>query len=146
MHERHRDHDALAHAAGELVRILARALRGVGMPTVSSICTARSQRLLRRAGVVHAHDLGDLVADGEDRIERRHRLLKHHRDARAADRAHRLLVERAARFFAVESISLPGSMRPGGRTRRRIESAVTDLPQPDSPTSPTVSPARDVEA
>ena len=27
-HERHRDHDALAHAAGELVRILVRALRG----------------------------------------------------------------------------------------------------------------------
>ena len=33
-------------------------------------------------------------------------------------------------------------MRPGGSaTRRRIESAVTLLPQPDSPTTPSVSPA-----
>jgi hypothetical protein len=33
-------------------------------------------------------------------------------------------------------------MRPGGRIRRRIESAVTDLPQPLSPTMPSVSPPR----
>ena len=32
-------------------------------------------------------------------------------------------------------------MRPGGCTRRMIDSAVTDLPLPDSPTSPSVSPA-----
>ena len=31
-------------------------------------------------------------------------------------------------------------MRPGGCTSRRIESAVTDLPLPDSPTRPSVSP------
>jgi hypothetical protein len=36
----------------------------------------------------------------------------------------------------------PDSMRPGGSTRRSSDSAVTDLPQPDSPTIPTVSPAR----
>ena len=35
-----------------------------------------------------AHHLGDLVADGEHRIERGHRLLKHHGHARAADIAH----------------------------------------------------------
>jgi hypothetical protein len=44
------------------------------------------------------------------------------------------------RLFPSNWISLPGSIRPGGRTRRRRESAVTDLPHPDSPTSPTVSP------
>ena len=37
-------------------------------------------------------------------------------------------------------IALPDSMRPGGRIRRRIDSAVTLLPHPDSPTTPTVSP------
>src|SRR3977135_3369728 len=37
---------------------------------------------------------------------------------------------------------LPRAMRPGGCTRRMIDSAVTDLPLPDSPTSPSVSPAR----
>ena len=35
----------------------------------------------------------------------------------------------------------PAAMRPvSGGIRRRIESAVTDLPQPDSPTMPSVSP------
>ena len=33
-------------------------------------------------------------------------------------------------------------MRPGGSTSRMIEKAVSDLPLPDSPTSPSVSPAR----
>ena len=33
-------------------------------------------------------------------------------------------------------------MRPGGCTSRMIDSAVTDLPLPDSPTRPSVSPAR----
>ncbi len=32
-------------------------------------------------------------------------------------------------------------MRPGGGTSRRIDSAVIDLPEPDSPTIPTASPA-----
>ena len=35
----------------------------------------------------------------------------------------------------------PDSMRPGGGTRRRRESAVMLLPQPLSPTSPTVTPS-----
>src|SRR4030043_1976990 len=36
----------------------------------------------------------------------------------------------------------PPAIRPGGRgTRRMMELAVTVLPQPDSPTSPKVSPA-----
>ena len=38
--------------------------------------------------------------------------------------------------------SRPELMRPGGWTRRMIENAVTDLPLPDSPTSPSVSPER----
>src|SRR5438034_4353931 len=38
--------------------------------------------------------------------------------------------------------TLPRAMRPGGWTRRMIDSAVTDLPLPDSPTRPSVSPAR----
>ena len=37
----------------------------------------------------------DLVADGEDRIERGHRFLKDQRDLRAADALHLALAERA---------------------------------------------------
>src|SRR6185436_18459074 len=35
-----------------------------------------------------AHGLADLIADGEHRVQRRHRLLEDHRDPVAADRAH----------------------------------------------------------
>jgi hypothetical protein len=35
----------------------------------------------------------------------------------------------------------PPTMRPGSGTRRRIDSAVMVLPQPDSPTTPSVSPS-----
>src|SRR5205809_673254 len=35
----------------------------------------------------------------------------------------------------------PETVRPGGGTRRTSDSAVTLLPQPDSPTSPSVSPS-----
>ena len=42
--ERHRDHHALAHAAGELVRIPLTRLRGSGIPTRSSNSTARRVR------------------------------------------------------------------------------------------------------
>ena len=36
-------------------------------------------------------------------------------------------------------------MRPGGSISPRMESPVTLLPEPDSPTSPTTSPAADIE-
>ena len=40
-----------------------------------------------------------------------------------------------------KTIRLPGSMRPRSSSRPMIESAVTDLPLPDSPTTPSVPPA-----
>ena len=94
--ERHRDHHALAHAAGELVRIVVEALRcGSGMPTRSSSSIARAARLAPRQPAMQAQRLGDLRADRQHRIERRHRLLEDHGDAVAADRGHRALVEAA---------------------------------------------------
>ena len=45
---------------------------------------ARVRRLARDV-VVNEHRLGDLIADGVDRRERRQRVLKDHRDAPAAD-------------------------------------------------------------
>ena len=49
------------------------------------------------------------------------------------------------RSWPSNTMRLPGSMRPGCWISRRIESAVTDLPHPDSPTMPSVSPAPIVE-
>src|SRR3990172_1900698 len=49
--------------------------------------------------------LADLVADGEDRIERGHRLLKDHRDLVAADLAHLLIFEPEQIPAAIEDLS-----------------------------------------
>src|SRR5262245_66332550 len=48
--------------------------------------------------------------------------------------------EAATRSFPSKRMR-PPTMRPGGSTRPRIEKPVTVLPQPDSPTRPSTSPA-----
>ena len=91
--QRHGDHHALAHAAGELVRIVVeRGARRRGCCTSRSISTRALARLRAALAPVWMRTrLGDLVADGEHRIEAGHRLLEDHGDAgcRAA-RASRL--------------------------------------------------------
>ena len=44
------------------------------------------------------------------------------------------------RRFRPSNVIVPCSIRPGFATRRMIESEVTLLPQPDSPTRPRISP------
>ena len=81
--------DALAHAAAHLVRIFAQPLPGDGMRT-------RAQQFLHplaaacrpRSGLMVVGRLGDLLADREQRVQRRHRVLQDHGDRAAADRAH----------------------------------------------------------
>jgi len=67
--ERHRDHDALLHAAAELVRIIVEPLAGSRMPTLSSAETIFSGDVAH-LGPVQLDRLADLVTDGEDRVER----------------------------------------------------------------------------
>ncbi len=97
------------------------------------------ERRAPRQVLVQRDGLGDLIADGHHRIEARHRLLEDHA----------IRLPRIARICAGGSVSrslpskrmLPATMRPdGGGTSRMIDSAVTDLPQPLSPTTPSVSP------
>ena len=78
-HQRHRDHDALALAAGKPVRVGGEDALDLGQPDVLHHV---EDALLARAGVeigVGAQHLVDLAADRHHRIERRHRLLKDHR-------------------------------------------------------------------
>ena len=87
--------------------------------------------------------LADLRADGHHRIERAHRLLEDHRDVAAADVRHALraaaTADRCRRSGCARcTVALSGSSR-------RIDSEVTDLPEPDSPTMPTLSPAATVK-
>ena len=49
---------------------------------------AWASRGFRPRAPVHHQRLGDLVADGEDGIQRRHRLLEDQRDFAAAEPAH----------------------------------------------------------
>ena len=85
--------------------------------------------------------LGDLLADRVHRVQRRHRLLEDHRDLVAADALHLAVAERRRGRGPRRGSGCPRGSRPGGSIRRMIESAVTDLPLPDSPTTPSVWPA-----
>jgi hypothetical protein len=85
------DDDALALAAGQFVRIARqREFRFGQADAVEHF--SRPVFGLGAAGLgVPAYAFGNLFADGLDRIERRHRLLEHHADVVAAQRAHLVL-------------------------------------------------------
>ena len=87
--------------------------------------------------------LDQLPADRVERIERGQRILEDRADLAAADLAH-LLVRQVVDAPAVERIS-PPAMRPGGSSRPMIAAPVSDLPAPDSPTTPRISPGAIVE-
>ena len=63
------------------------------MPTSAKSLTARARGILVAAPEMDAHGLGDLLADGIDRVEARHRLLEDHGDVVAADLPQALSIE-----------------------------------------------------
>ena len=81
---RHRDDDALPHAPGELVRICAQAI--VRDADEVKQLVAAAQGLLLGEPLVGRIDVGDLVADRHDGVERVHRALEHHRHLPPAER------------------------------------------------------------
>ena len=124
---------------------------GLGMPTMRSISMPCCARFLLAHVAVQANGLDDLVADGVEGAERGHRLLEDQGDFAAADVAHLPavgvergqvdLVHTGHRPGSRRSQISPSTMCPGSSTMRRIERAVTLLPQPLSPTMPSVLPA-----
>ena len=92
-----------------------------------------------RGALVAAQHLGHLRADRESRIEAGHRLLEDHRHAVAADARH-LAVRQRQQIGAGKVQPLGACDAPPRASRLIIASAVTDLPQPDSPTRQWVSP------
>ena len=145
--ERHRDHDALAHAAGELVRVGVEALRRGG--DAHELHQLERPRL-RAAGALMPRccdeRLRDLEADRQHRVEARHRLLEDHADARR--RASPACRPRRPPSCRPPSTTMrPAEMRPmPAGSSPMIDSAVRLLPQPDSPTSASVSLAAHLEA
>jgi hypothetical protein len=83
--QRHGDHHPLAHAAGELVRIAVEELLRIGQAHLAQQLPRPQARVARAQAFVQGERFGDLVADGEDRIEGGHRLLEDHGDVVAAN-------------------------------------------------------------
>jgi hypothetical protein len=140
------EHHPLALAAGELMGIGPGGLRRLRQPDrVEQLDGRRRRRRPVRRRAVDQHRLGDLVADAHGGVDRRHRLLEHHRDVLAAD-LRQLPLARGDQVVV-------GAHQPDGaasgepfRQQTEIASAVSDLPEPDSPISPTRSPARMVKS
>ncbi len=136
--QRRRDHGALLHAAAQFVRIArGDARRFRDLHVAQRLDHAFAGLWVFRPAL--ADRLGDLFADRHDRIEIAAGVLEDHRDVGRPHRLHVALVERPAGSRPSSSIE-PPTIRPGGGTSRTIESAVIDLPEPDSPTMPIASP------
>ena len=138
--ERERDHDALAHAARELVRIVVDAPRGGRNADFLQQARSRALRaalsLMRQ---VRADRLGR--AGARSYTADRARSAGPGRSRRCAGRgcgaSRRATACRCARRRARIS---PAATRPGGSSRPMIAAPVSDLPAPDSPTTPSTSP------
>ena len=83
--------------------------------------------------LVAAQDLGDLLADRVDRVERGHRFLENHRNVIAADIA-QAAVAGGHQILAIEKDAAASDAANGWGSKPIMASAVIDLPQPDSPT------------
>ena len=86
--ERERDHDALAHAAGEFMRIAVDALFGRGNADFAEPCDRPLARLSARQRHMRQDRLDELVADPQQRIEAGQRILEDDADAAPAYLAH----------------------------------------------------------
>ncbi len=89
-HHRHRDHHALAHAAGKLVRILPHAAHSFGDAHQLQHLQRALLRLVAGQALMDEQTLHDLRADRHVRGQRGERVLEDHRDLRAAQPVQRL--------------------------------------------------------
>jgi hypothetical protein len=87
------DHHALAHAPGELMRILLEPRLGLGNADQPQEFDGARPRLFLVHTEMDGKGLADLQADLEERIERGHRLLEDHGNVAAAHLPHRLIIE-----------------------------------------------------
>ena len=136
--ERQRDHHALAHAAGELVRVAVDAPLRRGNADLREQVDGAPARACGGQSVMGADRLDQLLADPVERIEAGQRILEDHADALAADPAHlfgRQVVDARARQPDLAARDPPGRIDEADHGGTRY-----DLPAPDSPTTPSTSP------
>ncbi len=138
--ERHRDHDALLHAARELVRVAPHDAVGVGDLHLAQHLPRPLVRLLGILAGDHEH-LGHLVADPDRRVQRPARVLVDHRDLRGAQLAHLRLaqvrqvlaghLDRAARDAPVARQVAQHGVRRGRLAAARLAHQPVGLPLGD---------------
>ncbi len=94
------------------MRILARASARLGDADEAEHLDHALLDALAAESLMQPQGLGDLPADGEDRIEARHRLLEDHADIVAADFAHGALaeLEQIAALKTYRAPDLPGRL------------------------------------
>ena len=85
--ERHRDHHALAHASGHLMRIVVDPLLGIGNADELEHLDRAGARRPARQPLMDDRRLRDLIPDGEDGVQGGHWLLENHGDLIAANGA-----------------------------------------------------------
>ena len=137
-HERERDHDPLPHAARELVRVLAEARRRDPHPA-ERLERPPPHLCVLQLRLVALERLGEVILDPQQRVEARHRLLEDQPEVGPAQPAE--LPAAASRSGSGRRTSpRRRAAAPSGRSPRMPRPSV-DLPQPDSPTSPTISPS-----
>ena len=125
---------------GKLVRgRIGRVEPGPGMPTSCSSSMARWAAEFAIQLLMDLPDFGQLKAHVEHGVEARGGLLKDHGNAIAAQLRDFVLREIQHVPRPSKRIS-PLTILPGWPSSRSTEKEVTLLPQPDSPTSPTISP------
>ena len=105
-----------------------------GSCTLSSRAATRSVELGAVGGEAEIDDrLGQHVAHALARVEAAERVLEHHLDAPPQ-------WSQLAGGQVVDALAVEPHLARGGRIRRRMVLPTVDLPQPDSPTSDSVSP------
>src|SRR5262249_17547381 len=148
--EAHRDHQALAHAAAEVMREVLDALAGGGDADLAEHRDDPVVGLAAGGPAGGGPGLAGLIGKPGHRGGRLPPGLEKHRDRpppRPAEPPARSSRTSSSDIWATSwrgpfwaRRMRPLTMRPGWGTRRRMERAVVDLPLPDSPTMPTVSP------
>jgi ABC-type lipoprotein export system ATPase subunit len=113
--DRDGDHDALAHAARELMRVVVRTPCGLGDPHLLQQRRRALPRLAAAHAAVQAERFCDLAPDREHGVQRGHRLLEHHRQPGPAELTHPALRQRE-QVLAVEQYASAGDV-----PRRRHE-------------------------
>ena len=148
--DRHRDHRALPHSARERVRIgVDVALRVRNAGEVEQLDRAGARLRAARAAV-RVQRLGDLLADGQHRVEAGHRLLEHHADLAAAHGQQIALAERSRSRPSSRTAACGrheaqqrqrGARLAAARTRRRSRASLRARALNEMPSTAVIVPA-----